>query len=83
LASFEKITPSVLTITNTQVMMLNGAITSLILSDLLPVQAVEHIIMMAIQGFGTCLGWAVRANYCPVANLVHTEAVTSDLAGRP
>lgn len=38
------------------VMMFNGAITSLILSDFLPAQTVEHIIMMAVQGLGHLFG---------------------------
>jgi len=38
------------------VMMFNGAITSLILSDLLPPQTMQHIILMAVHGFGHLFG---------------------------
>jgi hypothetical protein len=37
-------------------MMFNGAITSLILSDLLPAQTAQHIIVMAVQGLGHLFG---------------------------
>jgi len=37
-------------------MMFNGAIASLILSDLLPPQIAEHIIVMAIQGLAHLFG---------------------------
>lgn len=37
-------------------MMFNGAITSLILSDLLPAQTAQHIVVMAVQGLGHLFG---------------------------
>jgi hypothetical protein len=44
------------------VMMFNGAITSLILSDFLPAQTVEHIILMAVHMFGHLFGLGGPSN---------------------
>jgi hypothetical protein len=51
------------------VMMFNGAITSLILSDLLPARTVEQIFFMAVHGFGHLFGLGVPPHLVAYAKL--------------